>query len=464
MYFPRTSCIKIPTSYENEPFYKQIISDLKRIGSDYNNPGNTVTTQYYDVRGGNLMIPRYYNLEKLGHKAVSYIHPGIDIDIEFKSEFRSVLQELGHVMMVEHDHGVLCLQPGEGKTVVAISAICKIKKKTIIFVHKDKLAEQWFERFKDHSTIKDEDMVILTTSSSRNDLDKPIIIATVQTMCSMIKRMDDIEEVLANAKIGCAIWDECHTSSSAEQYSLSSLYMPAARCYGLSATPTRSDGNSDIIDKHLGLVYVPDGSGSTLKPKIIMFYFDHKALANHRSYIMMDYANKNSRGEPLIRFDKSKYLKMLTAKDDKTYIPIMKKLCKQIYDSGRVSILLSDRINILDCIARDNIPKHDTGFFIPRSKDNQSSELYKKFVFSTYGSARDGTDRPELNCLIMATNCGNIEQAIGRICRPSPNKPQPIVVDVVDDGCKDMVSAAERRKKMYIEKGWEVEEKFISTK
>jgi len=461
MYFTRTSCIKVPICYKDKPFFNQIVADLKRKGQDYNDPDIEITIKYYDVRDGNLLVPRYYNIEKLGHHTVTTLDPGEDIDIEFKSTFRNDLQVLGHDMMVEHDHGVLCLQPGEGKTVVAIGAICSVKKKAIIFVHKDKLAKQWVDRFLEHSTITSDDITLLTTASCREDLKKPIVVATVQTMCSMIKRIEDIEELLASSRFGVAVWDECHTSVSAEQFSLSSLYMPVKKCFGLSATPKRSDGNTDIIEKHLGPIYIPDGSGSTLDPKIIMFHFDHKALADHRNYIMMDYAKKNQRGEPRVRFDKGKYLRMLTAKDDRTYIPTMRSLCKQIYQSGRTSLLLTDRIKILDEISKGKIPKHDIGFYIPRSAKKQDEALFKKFVVSTYGSARDGTDRPELDCLIMATNCGNIEQAIGRICRPYPNKQQPVVIDVVDDGCDAMCSAAERRKDFYESKGWEVEVRHI---
>ena len=128
MYFTRTSCIKVPICYKDKPFFKQMVDELKRKGQDYNDPDIEITIKYYDVRDGNLLVPRYYNVEKLGHHTVTTLDPGEDINIEFKSTFRNDLQVLGHKMMVEHDHGVLCLQPGEGKTVVAIGAICSIKE------------------------------------------------------------------------------------------------------------------------------------------------------------------------------------------------------------------------------------------------------------------------------------------------------------------------------------------------
>ena len=92
-------------------------------------------------------------------------------------------------------------------------------------------------------------------------------------------------------------------------------------------------------------------------------------------------------------------------------------------------------------------------------------QLKRKLVFSTPGSARDGTDNPTLDCLVLATPVGNLDQAIGRVCRKKDNKPVPIVIDIVDSGCKDMVKKAEYRKNYYLEKvkknGWTFEEKFL---
>jgi len=465
MRFIRNSCIRIPLSFKDEAFFQQIVSELKRQGKDYYDPEKTVTSKYYSVRDGNLLIPRYFDIERLGHRAVTYLHPGEDIEIEMKDNFsfRDDKQKLALETLIEQDHFVLCMQPGEGKTVLAIAAICKVKKKTIIFVHKDKLAEQWRDRFLEHSKISKDQIALLTTATCRQDLKKPIIISTVQTMCSMINRLDDIEDILAEAKIGMAFWDECHTSVSAEQFSLSSLFLPSPRTYGLSATPKRSDGNTDIIEKHVGTVYIPEGSGTTMEPKIIMLYFDHRAVGDHFKYIYTDFTKKKSDGTHPMRFDKGKYLKMLTSKDDKTYIPMMQKICKQIYQAGRTILLLSDRIKILDKISIV-IPKHDVGFFIPRSGEKQDSALYKKFVFSTYGSARDGTDRPEFDTLVLATNCSNIEQAVGRVCRDFPNKSQPIVFDIVDSGCQQMEDASGWRKEFYQSKGWQIEEKRLKLK
>ena len=456
MYFQRSSCIKIPLTFKDEEWFKNIKSDLTRREEDYNNPGLFLKKEYFHERDGNLLIPRYYDVRKYGHEIIPFVNDGENIDIEFKSKLRDEKQTGGLELLTTSDYGVLCMQPGEGKTVVAIAAICELKKKSIIFVHKDSLATQWQQRFSEHSTITEDQIGMLKTEDRLEVLQKPIVISTVQTLNSMVRRVPNIEVIMTKANFGIAIWDECHTSVSAESFSLSSIFLPSKRTFGLSATPRRSDNNTDIIEKHVGKVFVPKGAGQTMEPKIIVLKFDHRAVANHRSYIYYDFVNKCN------NFDKGKYLQMLSSNknSENEYIRLMRKVCKKVYDAGRTTLCLSDRIKVLDDLATV-VPKEDTGFFIPRSGDKRDSNLLKRFVFSTYGSARDGTDRPGFDCLIMATNTSNIEQCIGRVVRIFPNKQQPVVFDIVDEGCEEMMKAFNNRMKFYESKKWVVEVRNI---
>ena len=58
---------------------------------------------------------------------------------------------------------------------------------------------------------------------------------------------------LENAGIGLMIVDEVHVGIGPETFSMSSLHINCKRTFGLSATPTRGDGNDDIIKYHLGI-------------------------------------------------------------------------------------------------------------------------------------------------------------------------------------------------------------------
>ncbi|NMB96909.1 MAG: DEAD/DEAH box helicase family protein [Clostridiaceae bacterium] len=459
MNFIKTSCIKIPEVFENEVWCQSILQDLTRTSSSYEDPSIKLITQYFEKRDGNILIPRYYEVGCYGHDVLDYTPDGIDIHFKFKRQWRNDLQRQGFEMLTQNDHGILKLPPGEGKTVVSIGAICHIGKKTIIYVHKDSLVTQWRDRFIEHSDVTIDDIGILTTDKCREILRKPIVISTVQTMNSMIDRLPDIEHVMLNAGFGVAIWDECHTTAGAPQYSRSSMYTPAKRVYGLSATPGRADQNHDIIWKHLGLVYSPEGKTNTMEPRVIMLHFSHGAkYASNYIYWGERDSNGNTK-EKYPRFDNVRYFSILTSKKNKVYLSMMQKISKQIYNSNRTTLLISDRIKVLDAIG-GVLPKHDIGFFIPRSKD-RDSQLLKKFVLSTPGSSRDGTDRPEFDCLILANSISNIEQAAGRVCRFKVNKQQPVIFDCVDTDFEELVKRADKRKAFYQERGWIIEEKHL---
>jgi superfamily II DNA or RNA helicase len=54
-------------------------------------------------------------------------------------------------------------------------------------------------------------------------------------------------------------------------------------------------------------------------------------------------------------------------------------------------------------------------------------------LFGTYQMAAEGLDIPTLGVLVLATPAGDIEQALGRILRTSPQKTETWVLDVEDE-------------------------------
>ena len=119
MYFIKTSAIRIPTSLSNHEWYQNIISDLTRKERDYNNPTVEVSKTFFDIRDGMMLLPRNYNVQISGHDIIDCNSSGEDIKIEFKSSFKNDLQKEAHNGMINSESCVLCMQPGEGKTVIA---------------------------------------------------------------------------------------------------------------------------------------------------------------------------------------------------------------------------------------------------------------------------------------------------------------------------------------------------------
>ena len=283
----RSAGIEIPEHRRDEFWVSMLLNCLTRQNKRYDNPDIVDTVFFYETLPGIIKVPRLCEIKNSDIVTHNDYTEGEDINIEFKSQLRNDLQKQAHDYMISHDDGILKLKPGEGKTVISIASICTMKKKSIIFVHKDSLVSQWKERFLQHTNIQPEDIGILESSKYKEVIKKPIVIGTVQTMCSMAKRFPSVEKDFYDANFGVGIWDECHTTGGAPLFSKSIYYISAKKCFGLSATPSRSDHNDDIIGMHLGKVFEPEGSSNTLNPKIIMVYFDHKALFYHKYYIMV---------------------------------------------------------------------------------------------------------------------------------------------------------------------------------
>ena len=437
-----SSSIEIPESEKNTFWVSQILNQLTRVQRRFDNPDMIDTLVFYENKNGVIKIPRLFEIKNSDIQFDLDVTDGDIIDIDFKAELRNDLQKQAVKYLCTHDSGILKLNPGEGKTVISIASVCAMKRKAIIFVHKDSLVSQWKERFLQFSTLKDEDIGILSTSKYEDVIKKPVVIGTVQTMNSMIKKYPCLERDFYKANFGIGIWDECHTTGGAQLFSRSIFYIPARKCFGLSATPSRSDHNDDITGMHLGKVFEPQGVSDTLKPRVVMTYFDTGVMKKFSYFVNYGFPDKNGERQSFPLFDKNRYMTMLNSKKLTIYVRTIHKIIDVLYKKDRNILTLCERLKLIDSISK-GFPKEDVGYFLPRSGKERDSELKKKLVFSTPGSARDGTDNPTLDCLILATPVGNLDQAIGRVCRKKDGKPQPIVIDIVDSGCKDMVKKAE---------------------
>jgi superfamily II DNA or RNA helicase len=464
MFLKVSASIEIPESFKETFWVSQILSQLTRSSKNYNNPDVLDTLIFYDVKNNHIKIPRLFNIKNCDVVLDYDQTDGEIININAKWKPRNELQKEGVKYFCTNDSGILKLNPGEGKTIISILSICEMKRKSIIFVHKDSLVSQWKERFLQASDIKEEDIGILETNNYLDVIKKPIVIGTVQTMNSMIKKYPNLEKDFYKANFGIGIWDECHTTGGAPLFSKSIYYIPAKKCFGLSATPSRSDHNDDVIGMHLGKVIEPKGKSDTLKPRVVMTYFNTMVMDKFCYFINFGFPDKNGKRQEYPQFDKNRYLTMLTSKKQPRYVKTVQKIIDVLYKKGRNILVLCDRIKIIDCLAQA-FPKEDVGYFLPRTGKDRDKHLHRKIVFSTPGSARDGTDNPDLDCLVLATPLGNLDQAIGRVTRLKEGKPQPIVIDIVDSGCSEMMNWSKFRMNQYMEKvansGWQFEEKFL---
>lgn len=435
------SGILIPTEYHTEEFYQRIRTELTRNARAYQSDA-TVIHRFYAESEKFLKIPRNFPIDKYAYCTVDNRQcEGDPIDIQHNIVPRSESQEKAINKMLSTDSCILQLAPGVGKTVISIYMIAERKRKSLILVHREALADQWRERFLQFTNLKDDDIARVTTPKFEEDLQKPIVIFTVQTFMSLLKRFrKEFLIALNKANIGIFVGDEVHTTVGAPTFSECSIHIPAKYTYGLSATPYRYDGNGDVIEYHLGKVFADSDAEGTMDVKVTVFLLDYEIDTPYR----MKYLYWGG------DFQRSRYLNLI--RKSKPFLFAIKSLLARLKNE-RDMLIMVERIKLIDELYTWLQHPSKSKFCGSATRD----ELKYKITFTTPGKCRDGVDAPWKDCLVMTSPISNIEQVAGRITRTKEGKKEPIIVDMVDYGCQRMSQTFFKRYDYYKDKHWKVQ-------
>ena len=437
----KRSGLLISKEHQYDDFYINIKEFLGRRTKNYNSSVYTVNKFYIESEKF-LLIPRNFPIQQytFDYNIKDVSHEGADIEIEHNITPRSESQIKAIDYIMANQNATLQLAPGVGKTVISIYMIAERKKKSMILVHRDPLAKQWRNRLKQFTNLEDDDIADLRSTSFEEDLDKPVIIAMVQTFISLLKRnRQDFLMKLNKANIGILVADEVHTSVGAPTFSECSIHIPSKYTYGLSATPYRYDGNGDIIEFHLGDIFSDDDLEGTMGAKVTV--------------ILLDYQIDTPRRTRYIRwggdFQRARYLNLM--KKSTPFMEAMRGLLTKL--KARDLICIAERIKLIEEL-HDWMPSKSKSKFCGKGG---LETLNSKTTFATPGKCRDGIDAPWKDSVIMTSPISNIEQLSGRILRDSENKQTPIIIDMVDYGCPEIRNTFYKREKFYDEKGWPVQ-------
>jgi len=438
----KRSGILIPTTHRNTRSYVNVKEKLERRTRGYGNSAMTINVFYLESEKF-LLIPRNFPLQNYfsNIEIHDHRHHGQPIEINHNITPRGEVQERAIRYMMSHEDGILQLAPGVGKTVITIYMIAKRKVKSLILVHRDPLAIQWKNRLLQFTDIKEEDIARLSSSTFKEDLDKPIIISTTQTFLSLLKRKrKDFLIKLNEANIGIFVGDEVHTTVGAPTFSECSIHIPSKYTYGLSATPYRYDGNGDIIEYHLGEVFSDDDIQGTMDARVTVVMLDYQIDTPYRTqYIRYG-------GE----FQRARYLNLI--KKSKPFVEVVRGLLRRFKDD-RQTICIAERINLIEELHKW-MPSTSKAMFCGKGG---LETLDSQHTFATPGKCRDGVDAPWKDTVIMTSPISNIEQLTGRVIRAKKNKKTPIIIDMVDYGCENISQTFYIRKKFYLKKGWRIQ-------
>jgi superfamily II DNA or RNA helicase len=378
-------------------------------------PQNQTQPHYpiYMESNNSYYIPRFYGQTHFGKPTKDNLDEGLPIDISFKGSLRKEQVPIQQLYIDEKGGGIISLKCGGGKTVLALSIIATLQKKTIVLVHKDFLMTQWRDRIKEFLP----DAKIGKVQQNTVDVEgKDIVLAMVQSVSVKDYPPDTFNQ------FGLAIFDECH-HLGAEVFFKSMRKVTSKYMLGLSATPKRKDGLQWVFEAFIGpIVYqtkdvVTDG----VEVNVIDYYSDDPVYSKE----CLMYNKK-----PCL----PKIINNVCAHWPRTEMIV--ELAQTNYTMGRKVIILSDRRTHLDSMLEWLLArKIPAGLYVGGMKPFDLHESQEKdVILGTYSMAAEGMDIPKLNTIILSSPKSDVVQAVGRIMREKANvrKFHPLIIDIHD--------------------------------
>jgi superfamily II DNA or RNA helicase len=361
--------------------------------------------------------------------------------ISFRGTLRPHQTEAIEAFAKAKNSGIICLPCGYGKTFTGIAAMHRIGLCTLIFVHKEFLAEQWEAELK--ALVPG--IRIGRIQGDRCDIGSAfdVAIAMIQTVCSRAFLPKTFE------RFGLAIFDEVH-HLAAEHFSQVLQRVQCRAMLGLTATPVRADGLSKVFSWFLGPICYQikrRPTDATVAVEAFRYTCDVAAYAR----VPTDFKGETIRARMINQI--AEYLPRTQAIVDWT-VPCLK-------DPTRKLLVLSDRREHL--VTFESLYRaagiSSVAYYVGGMKQKDLDKATEaQVLLGTFAMASEGMNVPTLNAVILSTPKSNIEQSVGRILRVKPEDRtiQPIIFDVVDATFNECSGQWNKRRKFYKECGYDI--------
>lgn len=406
----------------------------------------------YRVDGDFIHVPRQFGIGYCLANGIEYddrTSPGVEINfnrLPVPREYQvGPIEELTANFDSYYDF-IFRARTGFGKSVSSLLVAASLGRSTLVVVDQENLLEQWEGALLEHFGMPPEEVGRVQGPVLRYK-GMAVTIAMVHTLAQREFPQDFYDY------FGFVILDEVHVMG-APTFSRPLMALNAAYRLGISATPKRRDGLQKALDDNLGKVrvYVSD---------------EHKRssvyIATHES-VYSWYANSSPK--------MGRYITEIA--DDASRNLLVAESAVMLYDSGRDTLVLSDRTehlqDLMNLCYYSGVPEEDLGMFTgeynvyayvkqttpPRrpngcdrgveytpvelksiSKKTPKAVRQKvkesaKLMFATYGMFAKGMDVPRLAGGVDATPRSRAEQVHGRILREKEGKRKSIWVTVAD--------------------------------
>ena len=361
-------------------------------------------------------LPRYFGLDNFGELTENKLPKGDDIDITFQGEMREYQVNIvnKYIKFVKDSGGgLLDVDPGKGKTVMALYIISQLKKKALVIVHKSFLLNQWIEKiqqFLPNARVGKIQGQIIDIEN------KDIVIGMLQSLSQK-----DYPESLFDC-FGISIYDETH-HLGAEVFSRSMMKIQTNYTLGLSGTMQRKDGLTKVFKMFLGDIIHKEKT-DTSEHKVIVKAINYKVNDDEFNKIEYDY-----RGNPLY----STMISKLCNYNRRSEF-IIKVVEEELKINPEQQIMILAHNKSLITYLHKSIEHRliaTVGYYIGGMKEEELKiSESKKVIIATYAMASEGLDIKTLTTLIMASPKTDVCQSVGRILRTKHTS--PLVIDIID--------------------------------
>ena len=398
-----------------------------------------------------IYVPRFWGLNIFGEPKEIKISQGKSIDLKFTGQLRDYQENvINHYfksisfdpnkkeqLICASSSALIELTTGGGKTVLALKIVEMLKKKTIIFVQKTFLKNQWIERIQQFLP----DAKIGSIQGPLIDIEnKDIVIAMVQSI-SMKSYPDSLFD-----DFGLTLFDEVHHMSS-EVFCNCLKKCNTLYGLGLSATMERKDGLTNIFKMYLGDICYKNKA--TIR--------EDNVLVKAIDYIIDDDDEYNEVETDFRGNIKHTTMISKVAKYDFRNDFILNVLYNEFkVKPDQQIILLSQTKNMLNYLHKELTEKNvlSCGYYVGgmKQQDLKISET-KQVILATYSMAAEALDIPTLTTLVLATSKSDIVQAVGRILRMKHER--PMIIDIIDHhSC--FLNQFNKRRSLYNERNYKI--------
>ena len=368
-----------------------------------------------------IKLPRHINaLASLGLITFTDITENIQWEkVSFRKEItpRDDKQKNAWEAFSKASNGILSIACGGGKTVLGLKKIAQRGHPAVVLVSNGSLVEQWIERAKTFLGMEDSEIGIV--QGDKQQWDKPLVIAMLQTVISRIDTID----IPTRMRFGTVVFDECHHMSARTFAQVADLFYGAR--FGLTATTKRGDGLEAVYYAHIGNVFYTDNTSEINADVYFKIMPTRQVEEREITY----------RGQLVI----SKLYDILS-KDTKRNKTIVADALNAV-KAGRKLLVLSHSVwhvehlskEIQKALIKEAPASSKVGVVHGATKNDTRLTIIQdsNVTVATFALAKEGLDVPSLDTLFLVTpfkDPGAFQQCRGRVERAHPLKKSPLVV------------------------------------